>query len=102
MFYFGLASSLVVFCFLFTPDQELIAADLNLYSNPLNRALGRRSVTKTVKAETSKPNEIKKQDNPTTSKPNKDSISDEQSEDIIALDLNKYDSPMKELEKKYE
>lgn len=88
--------------------DEFIAADLQLYSNPLNRALGHKrnadtgnaTGTKTGK-DGSKKTEKKLVTKKSTSS-NTDEVQDHANEELIAVDLNKYDSPMKELESKYE
>ena len=109
---------------LLSDAAAFIAADLNLYSNPLNRALGHKrnavpsksTPPATKPAQGKKPaitnkspnskNAISKTPTPTKGemkrKPSQmDGIVDT-ADTMIACDLNKYDSPMKELETKYE
>ena len=70
-------------CFTDAEEEYMIAADLTLYSNPLNQALNLeiRPQPKTA---------------PAQSKDDKDENKDE---DMIASDMTKYDSPMDDLDK---
>ena len=63
-------------------EEYMIAADLTLYSNPLNRALGRL-------AESPKSKRKSIQEKPEKA---------EEERETIAADLTKYDSPMSELD----
>ena len=78
---------------MFISDQEFIAADLTLYSNPLNKALSAATAGTPSKpqaqAATAKPQNEKE-----AAKPEKD--------DMVAADLTKYDSPLSELDRKHE
>lgn len=90
---------------------------MNLYSNPLNRALGHKpnrdaeakeKLQAKAAAHSKKP-AAKTKSTPgsvkvgvkSSAEPTTDEVQRESTE-MIAVDLNKYDSPMKELESKYE
>lgn len=100
-------------------DEDMIAADLNLYSNPLTKALSRRSgkgkktpnnpptaTTSPQQGGKKPPLKTKKslstgamirQQSLDSGSITRDEIANA-TEEIIALDLNKYDSPLKDLE----
>ena len=69
--------------------DEFIAADLTLYSNPLNKALNMVQAPPAAKKEEENKKEGEKE--------KKEDVE----EDIVAADLTKYDSPMSQMDRKH-
>ena len=86
-------------------DEYMIAADLTLYSNPLNKALDLKAkpkVTKDKEVTTPKPKQNQDGDQ-ISGEENADETGNEtetenENEAMIAADMTKYDSPLADLD----